>query len=108
MATRSKIYLTLALCVNCFILTILLLDSRSFSTLDINLGLLPETWDQPWLKAQGEQLYLHEMGLEQEKEVCGMCTGNSSLCQELGYVSLSHDRVRADEQREEISQGDLE
>jgi hypothetical protein len=100
MATRSKIYLTLALCVNCFILTILLLDSRSFSTLDINLGLLPETWDHPWLKAQGEQLYLHEMGLESEKEVCGMCTGNSSLCHELGYVSLSHDRVRADEQRE--------
>lgn len=90
MASRSKLYFTLALCFNCFILTFLILDSRSFNTLDINLGLLPETWDEPWLKSGkegGEQLYLHELSLEPEKEVCGMCTANTSLCNELGYVS---------------------
>lgn len=91
MATRSKLYFTLALCFNCFIITFLILDSRSFSTLDINLGLLPETWNgnELWLKSKGkggEQLYLHELSLEPEKKKCGMCTGNSTLCEEVGSV----------------------
>ena len=91
MATRSKLYFTFALCFNCFIITFLILDSRSFSTLDINLGLLPETWNgnDLWVKGKGEgrdQLYLHELSLEPEKKKCGMCTGNSTLCEEVGSV----------------------
>jgi hypothetical protein len=88
MASRSKLCFTLALCFNCFILTFLILDSRSFQTLDINLGLLPELWEEPWLRtgkaeSRGEQLYLQELSVE-PKQKCAMCSANSTLCEELG------------------------
>jgi hypothetical protein len=88
MASRSKLYFTLALCFNCFILTFLILDSRSISSLDINLGFLPTSWDDRSAEdlAGGRELREHGVSAfsQPAQKVCNMCTANSTLCRELG------------------------
>jgi hypothetical protein len=86
MASRSKLYFTLALCFNCFIITFLILDSRSISGFDMNLDFLP-TWNESWAKlpsGKAVESQLGVLGLVPETKVCGMCTANSTLCEELG------------------------
>lgn len=76
---RSRFHLHLAIVLNCLVLAFLILDSRSISSLDINIGLLPHSWeseDRPsnpglgWLGGNGEG--------------CGMCRANRTLCADLG------------------------
>lgn len=64
---RSRVYLPLAIGLNCLILAFLILDSRSISSLDINIGLLPDRWEGGSTKRD-----------------CGMCAANRTLCEELG------------------------
>ena len=82
MALRSRFYLHLAVALNCLILAFLILDSRSINSLDIDIGLFPERWDQDgrgWIKSS--------IGETKDREGrCGMCRGNTTLCDELGYV----------------------
>ena len=90
MAIRSRFYLHLAVALNCLILAFLILDSRSIQSLDINVGLFPDRWDQDgrgWINtATG--------GMKEESGGCGMCRGNLTLCNEVGYVVRPHDCVQ--------------
>lgn len=88
MASRSKLYFILALGFNCFILTFLILDSRSVNSFDINFDFLP-SWNETWARipsGKAVESQLGVLGALPEKKVCRMCTANSTLCEELGYV----------------------
>lgn len=80
MAIRSRFYIHLAVALNCLILGFLILDSRSIGSLDMDLGLLPDSWDQDgngWIQSTIG-------GMRDRRGGCGMCQGNMTLCNELG------------------------
>ena len=92
MASRSKLYFILALGFNCFILTFLILDSRSVNSFDFNFDFLP-TWNETWARLPSGKAVESQLGVLSalpEKRVCGMCTANKTLCEELGYVTLCY------------------
>jgi hypothetical protein len=107
MAPRNKHYLTLALCVNCFVFIVLILDSKLLSTKDVNIGLLPATWDAPWSKSSKAETEFSMDG-RPDKRHCSMCSANSTLCQELGSVSSLRAWENVDVQRAKAETGYLE
>lgn len=81
---RSRFYLHLAITLNCLILAFLILDSRHISSLDINVGFLPQTWG-----SEGGDDERGSRWLDRLDDGCGMCRANLTLCAELGSVETT-------------------
>jgi hypothetical protein len=86
MTSRSRLYFVLALCLNTIIITFLILDSRSIDSFDMNLSFLPSASRES--RAYDPPAQMPELVSTSTSNIlaqtCGMCTANSTLCDELG------------------------